>query len=119
MMISANKIRYRSARCGALAALFLSWGMIASGEAQETGDVAKGQKVAEQICAECHATKRDESVSPHFNVASFRRIANTPGMTAQALFIWMTSSHPTMPNFILEEKDRRDVVAYIESLRDK
>lgn len=108
-------------RRGVLTALLVSGVMAASvdARAEATGDVVKGQRLAEQTCAECHAVKKDETISPHFNVASFRMIANTPGMTPQALFVWMTSSHPTMPNFILEENDRRDVVTYIASLKDK
>lgn len=98
------------------AALFA---VTASASAQEVGDAAKGKKFAEEQCAQCHAVLREERVSPRFNIASFGRIANTPGMTAQALSIWMTTSHPTMPNLILEAEDRQNVVAYIVSLKDK
>jgi hypothetical protein len=47
----------------------------------------------------------------------FEDIANTPGITETALFAWMTTSHPTMPNIVLEKKELSDVDSYILSLR--
>ena len=47
----------------------------------------------------------------------FEDIANTPGITETALFAWMTTSHPTMPNIVLEKKELTDVVSYILSLK--
>lgn len=87
--------------------------------AQNVGDPIAGRKFAQEQCAQCHAVLPEERVSPRFNIASFGRIANTPGMTAQALSIWMTTSHPTMPNLVLEAQDRQNVVAYIASLKDQ
>ena len=93
--------------------------LVTTSQAQEIGDPSKGRKFAQDICAQCHAVLPNEVISPRFNIASFRRIANTPGMTEQALSIWLTTSHPTMPNFFLEIEDRKNVVAYIASLKDK
>lgn len=112
-----QRLCLRLAAAHLLALLSMSIAMPQRADAQDVGNADKGRQVAEGICAECHAIKREETVSPHFNVAPFKTIANTPGMTAQALSIWLTTSHPTMPNFILEEADRRNVIAYIESLR--
>jgi hypothetical protein len=47
----------------------------------------------------------------------FEDIANTPGVTEAALYVWLTSSHPTMPDIVLEKEDLRNVVAYILSLK--
>jgi hypothetical protein len=38
-------------------------------------------------------------------------------MTRRALVVWLQSSHPNMPNIMLEAQDRDDVVAYIMSLK--
>ena len=38
-------------------------------------------------------------------------------MTATALSVWLQSSHPTMPNFILNNDDTRNIIAYILSLK--
>jgi hypothetical protein len=43
-------------------------------------------------------------------------VADTPGMTAQALAVWLQTSHPTMPNFIIKPDDIDDLTAYITSL---
>jgi hypothetical protein len=47
----------------------------------------------------------------------FRDIANT-GMTATALRVFLTTSHPKMPNRILTPEQTADVIAYILSMRD-
>ena len=49
---------------------------------------------------------------------AFREIANTPGMTATAMRVFLTSSHPKMPNLILTLEEIADLTAYILSLRD-
>jgi hypothetical protein len=50
---------------------------------------------------------------------AFRNIANTPGMTATAVRVFLTSSPPKMPNLILiTPEEIADVSAYILSLRD-
>ena len=50
--------------------------------------------------------------------APLEDVANTSGVTATALRVWLQSSHPTMPNIILEPNDLSNVVAYILSLKN-
>jgi cytochrome c len=50
---------------------------------------------------------------------AFRDMANAPGMTATALRVFLTSSHPKMPNLVLNPQQTADVMAYILSLRDR
>jgi hypothetical protein len=49
----------------------------------------------------------------------FQDIANTNGMTATALRVFLTTSHPKMPNLILTPEQVADVSAYILSLREQ
>src|SRR5262249_23495781 len=49
---------------------------------------------------------------------AFRDIANTSGMMATALRVFLTSSHPKMPNVILTPEEIADVGTYILSLRN-
>ena len=49
----------------------------------------------------------------HGDPLPFEDIANTPGITEMALHAWMTSTHPTMPDIMLEAEELRGVVAYI------
>jgi len=87
--------------------------------AQQPGDARKGRGYAERVCAECHAVLQAQDVSPVPRATPFRVVANTPGMTGTALAVWLRTPHPTMPNLIIEERDRDDVIAYVLSLREK
>jgi hypothetical protein len=49
---------------------------------------------------------------------AFRDMVDTRGMTATAIRVFLTSSHPKMPNLILTPEEIADVSAYILSLRD-
>src|SRR5271166_2188046 len=63
--------------------------------------------------------RAEESSPRRFEIGpAFRDVANTPGMTATALRVFLTSSHPKMPNLILKPEEIADVTAYILNLRD-
>lgn len=104
-----------------LAALLL----LPTASAQVVGDPQAGQGVAMEVCSSCHAVMPGEGVDPdpdplpfdELEPLPFEDIANTPGVTAMALFAWLTSSHPTMPNIVLEEEELRNVVSYILTLK--
>jgi len=85
--------------------------------AHDMGDPRDGRSLARQACSECHAVEGGQAVSPHTRAPSFQTVANAPGMNATALRVWFESSHPSMPNLALSEKDGEDVIAYIVSLR--
>ncbi len=85
--------------------------------AQEGGDKVRGQVLAETLCAECHGTSAGRTNSPMPGPATFETIANTPGMTALALSVWLTTPHREMPHLILSAQEREDIIAYITSLR--
>ena len=85
--------------------------------AQE-GDVDAGRAFAREACITCHvvdpanASPRVVAIGPNF-----QDIANTKGMTVTALRVFLTTSHPKMPNLILRPEQITDVSAYILSLR--
>lgn len=85
--------------------------------AQEPGDSRAGLAFARANCAECHAITDTVIKSPNPNAPTFASVAKTPGMTGRALAVWLQTSHPTMPNFLIAEKDRDNVIAYIMSLQ--
>ena len=93
--------------------------LVSNAEAQELSDPILGLNFAKKVCAECHSVLPKESTSLFLSAASFEEIANTPGINAQALFVWFRTPHPTMPNFKLEIQNEEDVIAYILSLKDK
>ena len=88
-----------------------------SGAAAQNADIEAGAAYAEQVCAACHAVLAGETYSPLPEATPFQTVANAPGMTEMALTVWLQTSHPTMPNIILEQDDLRNVVAYIRSLK--
>lgn len=89
-----------------------------SARAEQLGDAGKGQIYARTHCAECHAVEpAADDISPDFAAPRFADVANTPGMTERALAVWLQTSHPTMPDFIIPEADRDDIIAYIMSLK--
>jgi mono/diheme cytochrome c family protein len=85
--------------------------------AEETGDPQAGFEYAHTYCATCHGISEEQSPLPE--APRFRHVADTSGMTATALQVWMQTSHPTMPNIIVAPKDMRNVIAYILSLKGR
>jgi len=84
--------------------------------AVELGDATAGHAYATKVCAECHEVEAGNSFSPNPDAPSFQEVADTPGMTARALAVWLQTSHPTMPDLIIPADDKDNVIAYILSL---
>jgi mono/diheme cytochrome c family protein len=97
--------------------LFISTAIVLPALAQE-GDAGAGLAVAQSTCAECHAIRKGQQ-SANANAPAFEAIAGVPGMTAIALQASLQTSHRSMPNLILSAEDRRNVVAYILSLKPR
>lgn len=88
-------------------------------KAAQMGNAELGFQVALQICAECHSISPEGLSSPNPDAPKFKEIANSPGLSKLALYVWLRSPHPTMPNLALEIQDEEDLFAYILSLKDK
>jgi len=95
----------------------LLWAAAGQAPAQETEAYLKGKAIAQQICSECHAIRKDQIRSPNGLAPTFEEVATTPGMTALALTAALRTSHPAMPNLILSDDQLRGIIAYITSLR--
>lgn len=107
----------RRARAGLMCGLALTMPLSAA-QAQD-GSASAGLAYAQRQCAGCHGVEADRTLSPVLGIATFKDIANTPGMTAMALKVWFQSPHPNMPNLVLAPDDRDNVVAYITGLRER
>ena len=91
----------------------------ASAHAQD-GDVAAGHDFAREACNACHLVDAKQKKPRRIVIGpAFRDIANTGGMTATALRVFLTTSHPKMPNLILTPEEIADVTAYILSLSNR
>ena len=89
--------------------------------AQNGGDIAAGHSFAREACSACHVVEAEQQHLPRriFIGPAFRNIAKTPGMTGPALRLFLTTSHPKMPNPIVTPEQMADVIAYILSLRSE
>jgi|SRR5450432_2337496 mono/diheme cytochrome c family protein len=85
--------------------------------AQVFGDPQEGLSSAQQICSLCHAIRRGEVRSPNSGAPTFLELATAPGMTSAALTVALTTPHAGMPMLELGTDQRRDLIAYILSLR--
>ena len=85
----------------------------------QDGDIAAGHSFARSACSACHVVDAEQQRPPRRIVigTDFRRAANTRGMTATALRVFLTESHPNVPNPIVTSEQMADVIAYILSLR--
>ena len=101
-----------------LAAAALTTALAAPATAQPLpGNPAQGLAYAEAVCAECHRVAESTFPERVTFAPDFVDIANTPGMSPMALYAWLQSEHPTMPQLILGPDETADVIAYIWSLR--
>jgi cytochrome c553 len=94
--------------------------VLAAAAAAHAGELAKSQAgfvYAKQFCSKCHGISNEKSPLPQ--APRFKVVAEQRGMTATALTVWLQTSHPTMPNIIVEPQDMRNVVAYILSLKGR
>ena len=85
--------------------------------AEDVGDPQAGFDYAKQVCSVCHGISAEKSPLP--KATRFREVADRPGITGTALAVWMRTSHPTMPNIIVEKQDMLNVIAYILSLKGR
>jgi mono/diheme cytochrome c family protein len=79
---------------------------------QQVGDPVAGKRLAESTCQGCHGTQSASHKAPAFSA-----IAAMPSTTALSLDVFLRTSHPTMPNLVLSDTERGDLIAYILSLR--
>ena len=85
--------------------------------AQDRGDPARGLALAREVCSACHAIQAQQLQSPHARAPTFLALATTPGMTATALTVALTTPHAGMPMFRLSTDQRESIIAYILGLK--
>ena len=83
----------------------------------DEGDPQAGFDYAKGVCSKCHGISAEKS--PLAKATRFREVADRPGINGTALRVWLETSHPTMPNIVVEPQDMRNVVAYILSLKGR
>ncbi len=105
-----------------LAALLIQ---LAGAGAATTPELARGEHVARLVCSACHVVASDQEYPPLLTkpAPSFLEIASRPGVSAQSLQRFITTTHwdvdrlpMTMPNPMLTKGDVQAVSSYILSL---
>ena len=100
----------------ALAFAVLALGAATSASAETVGS-ARGQALAQEWCARCHAVTAAQVPPGETNAPPFRRIAANPKWTRNALIDMVTVPHMNMPPPVLTRAEAEFVADYILSLR--
>jgi len=83
----------------------------------DTGNWRAGRVFAVENCRECHDVGNGKKMLSRMSGPSFRDVAAQAATTPLSLKVFLTTSHPAMPNFILSKTEIDNVIAYILSLR--
>jgi len=83
------------------------------------GDVVAGRSLVVKECNECHSVSPDQRAVRLDAAPGFDEIAAKPQTTAISLRAFLQQSHPTMPNLILTDAERDNVIAFILSLKQQ
>lgn len=82
------------------------------------GNPSEGARIALEECAVCHAVGPGDEDSPDPTAPAFAAVADMTSTTRQALYVFLNTVHPTMPNLVLSRQESDDLIAYILSLRE-
>jgi len=80
------------------------------------GDPAAGKKIAAKWCASCHDISPDQKTA-QAGIISFMKIAKLKDVTLGSLIAIQTMPHQPMLDLDLSRKVKRDIAAYILTLR--
>lgn len=80
--------------------------------------VSRGEIIAVEICARCHAIA-DERESPHEDALPFRTLSERYPVEslAESLAEGIVSGHPDMPEFTFEPDEVDALIAYLQSVQ--
>ena len=80
-------------------------------------DAKNGERLVQALCVSCHVVPGTVQNAVPVGIPTFREIANRDGQTAQNIFAALILPHYPMPDMHFTNKEMRDVVAYIDTLR--
>ena len=114
-------MRLANLRWGLLLGIALGCGGLwpAAGAAEIAGDARAGGQLARYWCAGCHVVANDQRTPVVAGVPPFRSLANDPQVSEYRIRMFLITPHPIMPNFMLTRRETDDIVAYIQSLKDR
>jgi mono/diheme cytochrome c family protein len=101
---------------------FLSAAQTISGmeaSSPQSVDPSVGRHLAETVCSTCHQISATSPPGKNPAAPSFVDISRMPSTSELAIKVFLRTSHPTMPNFILSPEEIDSVTPYILSLAGK
>lgn len=102
---------------------FLTSAQTASGmkaSSPKSVDPSVGRHLAETVCSACHQiSATSPNPGPSSGAPNFVDISRMPSLSELAIKVFLRTSHPTMPNFILSPEEIDSVTAYILILAQK
>jgi mono/diheme cytochrome c family protein len=88
---------------------------LASGEEH----IAKGRRLANTLCAQCHLNEDQGDKEGPMGVPGFVAVANRPDQTFGGIVRWLKAVPPMMPDHHLTLDEIDELAAFIMSLRTK
>ena len=88
----------------------------ALGEAATAADIAAGERLARQWCANCHIVGNNTVGPVQEGPPNFATIART-GMTDSELRGFLSRPHGQMPDLSLTRSEIADLIGYIDTLK--
>ena len=82
-------------------------------------DPSRGRELSVSLCATCHNVDASPGNIAKSDISSFYSIANRPEQSQERLAGAIIFPHPEMPKVSFTNRELRDVIAYIMSLRTK
>jgi mono/diheme cytochrome c family protein len=87
--------------------------------AQDIGDAAAGQQLAETWCSTCHIVTPTPQSGASTGAPTFSAIARTPATTPLSLRVFLQTPHSQMPDLHLSRDEIDNLAGYLLSLRHK
>ena len=82
-------------------------------------DIEQGHQLATRWCANCHVVERTTASASANGLPTFPAIATSPRTTPELLRATMSAQHGRMPDLQLGKRQQDELIAYIQSLRQK
>lgn len=91
--------------------------LMAGASPADAGDPERGHQIARSWCVSCHVIDSGGTGTTVDAAPSFPSIAaDKERSNERRLAAWLSTSHPTMPDFSLARDNIADLVAYIRTL---
>jgi mono/diheme cytochrome c family protein len=100
-----------------LMATFLASLAILPGAYAQSANPTVGRQLAQRVCSACHQVGPVPTPQPeNSNAPSFIDISRMSSTNELAIKVFLRTSHPTMPNIMLDQEEADSVAGYIVGL---